>query len=176
MIRDLLELSRVGKAVHPEKDVDFSAVVEESLKILSSRVEEKGIELVVSDEFPRVRCDRRRMVQVLENLLSNAIKFMGENPSPRIEIGNREEDGCHRFWVRDNGIGLDPQYHGRIFELFQSLMEVSDEEGTGVGLTIARKIIEHHAGRIWVESAKGEGSTFYFTLPKMSGKPKGESP
>ena len=166
LIKDLLELSRVGRTAHQNEEVDFSAVVEESMKVLGSNIEERGIELVVADEFPRVRCDRKRMVQVMENLLSNAIKFIGKNLSPRFEIGYKEEDEVHRFWVRDNGIGIDPRYHGKIFQLFQSLKEVTDEQGSGVGLTIVRKIIEQHGGRIWVESAKGKGSTFYFTLPK----------
>lgn len=167
LISNLLELSRVGRVAYSKEEVNFSAVVKEAVKAFSSGIEEGGIELVVADEFPRLRCDRQRMVQVMENLLSNAIRFMGENPSPRIEIGHREEDGFHRFWVKDNGIGIDPQYHGNIFELFQCLKEAKDAEGTGVGLTIAKKIIEQHGGRIWVESAKGRGSTFYFTLPKM---------
>jgi PAS domain S-box-containing protein len=167
LIKDLLELSRVGGVMQPEEEVDFSAVVKESLMVLLPRIEEGGIELMMVDGFPVVRCDRKRMVQVMENLLTNAIKFRGENPSPRIEIGNREEEGFHRFWVKDNGIGIDPQYHGRIFEVFQSLREVKDDEGTGMGLTIAKKIVEQHGGRIWVESAKGKGSTFSFTLPKM---------
>ncbi len=167
LIKDLLELSRVGRVVNPEEEMDFSAVVDESLKVLRPRIEEARIELVVADQFPVVRCDRRRMVQVMENLLSNAVKFMGDNLSPRIEIGCREEDGFHRFWVEDNGIGIDHQYHGKIFEIFRSLKEVEDAEGTGVGLTIVQRIIEHHGGRIWVESAKGEGSTFSFVLPKQ---------
>ena len=167
LVKDLLELSRIGKVVHPKEEVDFSEVVEESLKVLGTRIEERGIELVVADEFPVVRCDRQRMVQVMDNFLLNAIKFMGENPSPRIEIGYREEDEFHRFWVKDNGIGIERRYHGKIFELFQSSGEVEDAEGTGVGLTIVKKIIEHHGGRIWVESVKDQGSTFSFTLPKQ---------
>ncbi|UCD72085.1 MAG: GHKL domain-containing protein, partial [Syntrophobacterales bacterium] len=166
LVKDLLELSRVGKVVHPKDGTDFSRVVQESVKVFSSRIEELGIALVMADEFPVVRCDRRRMTQVMENLLSNAIKFMGKNPSPRIEIGHREEDGVHRFWVKDNGIGIDSRYHEKIFEIFQSLKEVKDEEGTGVGLAIAKKIVEQHGGRIWVESAKRRGSTFFFTLPQ----------
>jgi light-regulated signal transduction histidine kinase (bacteriophytochrome) len=166
LIKDLLELSRIGRVVHAKEEVDFSQVVEESVKGFKKRIEERGIELVVADQFPVVRCEGQRMVQVVENFLSNAIKFMGENPSPRIEIGYREEDGSHQFWVKDNGIGIAPRYHGKIFELFQCLKEVEDEDGTGVGLTIAKKIVEQHGGRIWVKSAKGRGSTFSFTLPR----------
>jgi PAS domain S-box-containing protein len=168
LVKDLLELSRIGRVVHPKEEVDFSQVVEESVKGFKKRIKKRRIELVVADEFPVVACDKQRMMQVMENLLSNAIKFMGDNPSPRIEVGHREEeDGFHRFWVKDNGIGIDPQYHGKIFELFQSLGEVEDEEGTGVGLTIVRRVIEQQGGRVWLESAEGQGSTFYLTLPKM---------
>jgi signal transduction histidine kinase len=166
LIKDLLEFSRIGRVVHSKKEMDFSQVVEESLKVFGTRIEQEGIELVVANELPVVRCEGQRMVQVMENLFSNAIKFMGDNPSPRIEAGYREEDGFHRFWVKDNGIGIDPQYHEKIFELFQSLGEVEGEEGTGVGLAITRKIMEQHGGRVWVESVKGQGSTFYFTLPR----------
>jgi len=101
----------------------------------------------------------------LTNLISNAIKF-NDKPSPRIVIGYHEEPRDHRFFVQDNGIGIEPQYFEKIFGIFQRLHRSEDYGGTGVGLTIVQKIIDLHQGRIWVESKVGEGSTFFFTIPK----------
>jgi len=91
---------------------------------------------------------------------------MGDNPQPRIEIGHSEDDKNFIFFVKDNGIGIEPRYHQKIFELFQSLKDIKNVEGTGVGLTIVKRIIENHKGKVWVESEKGKGATFYFSIPK----------
>lgn len=102
----------------------------------------------------------------MQNLLENAVKFLGDQPNPRVEIGVREDRGATVFYVRDNGMGIEPSYHDRVFDLFEKL-EV-ESEGTGVGLALVKRIIEQHGGRIWVESAGvGEGSTFCFTLPDV---------
>jgi len=109
--------------------------------------------------------DRQRLVEVLQNLLDNAAKFMGHQPDPRIEIGQRGEDAEHGkiiFYVKDNGIGIAPEHHERIFGLFNQLDPKMG--GTGVGLALVKRIVEFHGGRIWVESEAGKGSTFYFTL------------
>jgi signal transduction histidine kinase len=104
--------------------------------------------------------------QVMENLLSNAVKYMGkENPAPRIDVGAIEQGGQKVFFVRDNGIGIEKKYYQKIFEIFQRLPAGKKiGEGTGVGLTIVKRIIEHHGGRIWLESEMGKGTTFFFTL------------
>jgi signal transduction histidine kinase len=104
------------------------------------------------------------MEQVIKNLFTNAIKYMGETPTPSIEIGATPSGAEVEIWVRDTGIGIEPAYHDKIFEIFQRLKEV-EAEGSGVGLPIVKKIVNAAGGRIWVESAKGQGSTFRFTWP-----------
>jgi light-regulated signal transduction histidine kinase (bacteriophytochrome) len=110
-----------------------------------------------------VHGDRTRLIEVIQNLVDNAVKFMGNQPNPRITIGeNKNEKDETIFFVHDNGMGIDSQYHERIFTLFNKLN--TDTEGTGIGLTLIKRIIEVHNGRIWLESEPGKGTTFYFTL------------
>jgi signal transduction histidine kinase len=110
-----------------------------------------------------VHGDRTRLTEVIQNLVDNAIKFIGSQPSPQVTIGAcANEENKAIFFVRDNGIGIEPQYHDRIFTLFNKLN--TDTEGTGIGLTLVKRIIEVHKGRIWLESELGKGTTFYFTL------------
>ncbi len=104
--------------------------------------------------------------QVFENLLVNAIKFTAGAKDPKIEIGYEDMGDSHKFYVRDNGIGIDPKHHRKIFEMFHRLKEIQDEEGTGLGLTIVDRIVNSHGGKVWVESEKDKGATFYFILPK----------
>ena len=93
---------------------------------------------------------------------------MGDTESPKIEIGYEERGGFHQFYIRDNGIGIDPKYHSKIFEMFQRLKKIEDREGTGLGLAIVERIVNNHGGKVWVRSETGKGATFYFTLPKPS--------
>ena len=120
--------------------------------------------MIVQKNFPNILGDHARLVEVMQNLISNATKFMGPQPRPTLEIGTNgiDTDGKTIFFVRDNGIGIDPQYHDRIFGLFNRLDPSVD--GTGIGLTLVKRIIEIHNGRIWLDSKLGEGATFYFTL------------
>ncbi|MGA7144780.1 MAG: ATP-binding protein, partial [Desulfobacterales bacterium] len=110
--------------------------------------------------------EMERLCQVMENLLSNAVKYIGkENPSPRIDVGAMTQDGHRVFFVRDNGIGIEKKYHEKIFEIFQRLPAAKKSaEGTGVGMTIVKRIIEHHGGNIWLDSEPGKGTAFFFTL------------
>jgi signal transduction histidine kinase len=133
---------------------------------LQDRLNKKGIELVVATDLPAIQCDRDRISQVFQNLLVNAIKYMRDTKNPKIEVGYEDIGNFHQFYVRDNGIGIDPQYHQKIFEIFQRLREIESEEGTGLGLTIVDKVVRHHGGKVWLESTKGKGATFYFTIPK----------
>jgi len=113
--------------------------------------------------LPIVFGDRVRLVEVMQNLLDNAVKFMGSQPEPMVEIGTCTHDGQAIIFVRDNGIGIAPQFHERVFGLFNRLDQTV--EGTGIGLTLVKRIIEIHGGRVWIESTgDGSGSTFYFTL------------
>ena len=108
--------------------------------------------------------DRQRLVEAVQNQVENACKFMGDQQKPHIQIGQRDsEDGTPVFFVRDNGMGIAPEHHDRIFGLFNKLDATSD--GTGIGLALVKRIIEVHGGRIWVESEAGKGATFCFTLP-----------
>ena len=166
LVSDLLTLSKIGRVVSNLKDIPSHEIVKNLTSDLQDRVKEKGIELVVTHNFPTISCDGERIYQVFQNLLVNAIKFMGDTESPQIEIGYADMGDFHQFSVRDNGIGIDPKYHRRIFDMFHRLKKIEDEEGTGLGLAIVYRIVADHDGKVWVESEKGKGATFYFTLPK----------
>lgn len=165
LIDDLLTLSRVGRVINPFADVPAPDILKEVTSSLYRRIEERKAEIRVHGELPVIYCDRIFMHQVFLNLISNAIKFCDKD-QPIVEIGCTDLPGEYRFYVRDNGIGIDERYHEKIFEIFESLNRREDYEGTGAGLTIVKKVIEEHHGRVWVESKLGEGSTFYFTIPK----------
>ncbi len=165
LLNDLLELSRVGRIANPPEDVPFGKVVKEAMDLVIDPVNETRIKVILQPDLPAVRGDHPRLVEVMQNLISNAIKFMGDQTTPTIEIGLKDfvQDGKPVFFIRDNGIGIEPQYHDRIFGLFNRLNPSIN--GTGIGLTLVRRIIEFHGGRIWVESEAGKGATFFFTLP-----------
>ena len=125
---------------------------------------EGSVEVEISSDLPVVYGDRARLVEVIQNLVDNAVKFMGDQPQPRIEIGVRKQNDERAFFIKDNGVGIEPQYHDKIFELFDKLNPNS--EGTGIGLALVKRIVNVHEGEIWVESqGNGFGATFYFTLP-----------
>jgi hypothetical protein len=175
LIEDLLEISRIERKRSSLEEVDAEGLLGEVKLRLEYAIKEKNAEIVVQDNLPRIFCDRVRLVEVFANLFSNAIKF-NDKPDPRIEVGYAERDDYHEFYVKDNGPGIEQQYYEKIFEIFQRLGKREDAEGTGAGLTIVRKIIEIHRGKIWVDSKVGEYTTFYFTIPKrkqdIAGKKK----
>lgn len=173
LIDDLLTLSRVGRVKNPFSDVPSSEILKDVTASLYRRIEEKKAEIKGQRELPVIYCDKVFMNQVFLNLLSNALKFCDKD-HPVVEVGYTDLPGEYRFHVRDNGIGIDERYFEKIFEIFESLNRREDYEGTGAGLTIVKKVIEEHHGRVWVESKLGEGSTFYFTVPKKkTGEGKG---
>jgi signal transduction histidine kinase len=166
LLEDLLELSRIGRLVNPPTEVPFADILHEALDMMSIQVAELKIEVVYPPDFPVVRVDRLRLIEVMQNLLENAVKFMGSQPQPRLEIGMRQptEGDEMIFFVKDNGIGIDTHYHETVFGLFHRLNP--EIEGTGIGLALVKRIIETHGGRIWIESAgEAQGTTFCFTLP-----------
>ncbi|HBZ57093.1 MAG TPA: hypothetical protein DEO88_16940 [Syntrophobacteraceae bacterium] len=124
------------------------------------------MEVDVSSDLPVVYGERKRISQLFDNLLSNAIKYLGkDNPNPCIGLGCREQAGEMVFFVRDNGIGIEERYFSKIFQIFERLPAAKQAgDGTGIGLTIVKRIVESHGGRIWLESQPGRGSTFFFTL------------
>ncbi len=163
LIMHLLELSRIGRVVGPVEEVVVAALLREIQEDLAVELEETGTELVVQEPLPVVRADRGRIRQVFTNLIDNAVKFRSEERPLRIEVGCQKKRGFYRFHVADNGIGIAPQYQEQIFEPFRQLD--AKTEGVGMGLALAKKIVEHHGGRVWVESEAGKGTTFYFTVP-----------
>ncbi|MEW6555554.1 MAG: ATP-binding protein [Actinomycetota bacterium] len=164
MIDDLLALSRVENRGGEFELVDSEKVLEGVLRDIGLAVEENEAE-ITHDDLPSVIADEAQLSKLLQNLITNAIRFRGEE-APRVHVSARQEIGEWVFSVADNGIGIDPKYHERIFQIFERLNPRSDVSGTGIGLSITRKIVERHGGRIWVESEPGRGSTFYFTLPE----------
>jgi signal transduction histidine kinase len=164
LIHDLLEFSRIDSQAKEFQDVSMEEVLGKTLDNLSVSIREE--KAVISHEpLPNIKADDLQMIQVLQNLIANALKFRGVDP-PRIHISGDDEGDHWRFSVKDNGIGIDPQYQDKIFVLFQRLHTKEEYEGTGIGLAICKKIVERHGGRIWFDSRPGSGTTFYFTMPK----------
>ena len=165
LLMDLLELSRIGRLMNPPQIVPFETIVQEALDLVQGGILERGVKVRIHSNLPEVHGDRVRLVEVLLNLIDNAVKFMGDQPEPLIEIGFRSDSAQPVFFVRDNGIGIQPEFHERVFGLFNRLSQ--GIEGTGVGLTLVRRIVEVHGGRVWIESrGLGTGTTFCFTLAK----------
>jgi PAS domain S-box-containing protein len=162
MIRDILELSRLGSRSEPSAPTDFNTVTEQALATLEPAIEASGAS-ISHDKLPTLPADRGQICRLLENLVGNAIKFHNGAP-PVVHISAFQEPDQWVFSVRDNGIGMDPQHSERIFDMFQRLQD-GDQPGSGVGLAICKDIVERHGGRIWVQSMRGEGSTFYFSIP-----------
>ena len=164
LIDDLLQYSRTGnEPVGDKVATDANLILGLALQQLQLRIEESGAKITF-DKLPVVVSNQDLLVRVFQNLIGNAIKYSDERPA-EIHVSCKREAGEWVFSVKDNGIGIDPQYHDRIFEPFQRLRHARDTSGTGVGLAICKRIVERHGGRMWVESAEGKGSTFMFTIP-----------
>ncbi|HYG34364.1 MAG TPA: ATP-binding protein, partial [Clostridia bacterium] len=166
LITDLLAFSRVGTQGKEHVLQDLNELLKDALQNLQAAIHSAQVK-VISDPLPNLVVDGRQIVQLLQNLIGNAIKFKGERP-PEIRVGARRQDSGWVVWVADNGIGIEPQYFERIFQIFQRLHTRRHYPGTGIGLAICKKIVERHGGNIWVESKPGEGSTFYFSIPELS--------
>jgi two-component system, sensor histidine kinase and response regulator len=162
LIRDLLAYSQIESKAPEHTLTDCDDVLAHVLRDLQQAIEENEAE-IVSDPLPTIVADAKQLKLVFQNLLNNALKFRSTK-RPRIHISATREGQNWRFAVCDNGIGLNPQDTARIFQLFQRLHTRREYPGTGIGLTICKKIIEHHGGQIWVESTLGQGATFFFTV------------
>jgi signal transduction histidine kinase len=163
ILRNLLEFARIGRVSRPPQKVDLRQLVEEVLHSLDGVIRDRNIVVRIAPDFPPVFGDRVRLRELFEHLIANAAKYTVEQKQPVIEIGARLQEAPPVIFVRDNGLGIEPRYHNRIFELFEKLDP--NMEGTGIGLALAKRIVEVHGGQIWVESeGKGQGATFCFTL------------
>ncbi|MGZ4846225.1 MAG: PAS domain S-box protein [Halobacteriota archaeon] len=167
LINDLLKYSRVGTRREPLEPISTEIILSEAISNLEMAIDESHA-IITHDKLPVVLGDEPQLVQLFQNVLSNAIKFKSDE-APAIHVGVQETRDDWVFSVHDNGIGIDMKYAERIFTVFQRLHTRSEYPGTGIGLAVVKKIVERHDGRIWVESAPGKGSTFYFTLPKKEG-------
>ncbi|HXF78671.1 MAG TPA: ATP-binding protein [Usitatibacter sp.] len=164
LIEDLLAYSRVGTRGRELSPASSAAALDKALSNLRASQEASGAR-ITHDEMPEVVADATQLTQLFQNLIGNAMKFRAAD-DPRIHVGAETRDKVWAFTVRDNGIGLDPQYADRIFMMFQRLHNKAEYPGTGIGLAICKKIVERHGGHIWVESRPGEGATFGFTLAR----------
>jgi len=165
LIDDLLEYSRVGRQGEILQKTDLNKVLESVKALHQSTLETTGAS-VVWDEMPAIICEKIHIQQVFNNLVSNSLKYSRVNKAPKIEISFEEQPGYWKFSVKDNGIGIDPENKSVIFDLFRRADYKSDRSGSGIGLAICKKVVEQHHGEIWVESRKGKGSTFHFTISK----------
>jgi light-regulated signal transduction histidine kinase (bacteriophytochrome) len=163
LIHDLLAYSRVDRQKIELVPVDAGDAVRRALANLSEAIREAGAS-VACDTLPTVPADPAQLTQLFQNLIGNAIKYRG-HAAPRVGVAVQQTGAEWEFSVRDNGIGIEPQYFERIFNLFQRLHTRNEYPGTGIGLAICKKIAQRHGGRIWVKSVPGHGSTFYFSIP-----------
>lgn len=162
LIHDLLQYARVSSRIEEPGPVDLAEVVEFAVANYSQKIAESGAR-VITGEMPVLKADRTQLAQVFQNLLANALEYAHPDRAPEIEVRAEKQDHEWTFSVKDNGIGIDAAFFNKIFLIFQRLHR--DGPGTGIGLAVCKKIVERHGGRIWVESAPGQGATFFFTLP-----------
>lgn len=163
LINDLLLFSRVSTRGKSFVETNLESVLQRALQNLQMQIQESNA-IIEHDSLPVVKADASQLVQVFQNLISNSIKFCSEK-TPHILISAEQQDENWLFSVKDNGIGIDPEYFNRIYVIFQRLHTRKNYPGTGIGLAICKRIVERHGGRIWVESEPGMGSTFFFTIP-----------
>ena len=163
LIDGVLQYSRVGRTEEKPLEVNLESFIPEAIDMLAPP---KNIKITIEDKMPVINCEETHIMQLFQNLLSNAIRYM-DKPKGRIKVGCVEDGDFWKFSIADNGPGIEKKHFKKIFTMFHTLPANEESEGTGVGLTVAKKLVELHGGSIWVESKVGEGSTFFFTLPKQ---------
>jgi light-regulated signal transduction histidine kinase (bacteriophytochrome) len=163
MINDLLSFSRIESRGRTFETINTEDALKASLANLHVAISETNA-IITHDPLPTIKADASQVIQLFQNLVGNGVKFRGAEP-PHVHISARKEGNEWVFSVRDNGIGIEPQYFGRIFQVFQRLHTREEYSGNGIGLATCKRIVERHGGRIWVESEIGKGTTFYFTIP-----------
>ena len=169
MLRNLLEVVNQTEVADRRERVDVEAVVQDAVARAHTAIEAKGIAVEIGS-LPPLHAEQQKMLHVFENLVSNACKYVGDKASPRIEIGSQADNGIIDYYVRDNGIGIEPNQHHRIFQLYhrapEQLVGGVAQQGHGIGLAVVKRIVQRYGGRIWVESTPGEGSTFHLNFPR----------
>ncbi|MBI4963669.1 MAG: GHKL domain-containing protein [Desulfomonile tiedjei] len=166
LIDSILHYSRLGRIREEQTAVDLNILVSEVIQLVGPPAH---ISITVENELPTIICEETRIQELFQNLLDNAIKY-SDKPEGRIRIGCAREDSHWKFGISDNGPGIDQKYHEKVFQIFQTLHSRDEVESTGIGLTVVRKIVELHGGKVWVESQMGSGTTFFFTLPDARGE------
>ena len=168
LICGVLDYSRVDSRSRPFMPMPFLGVFNDVVALLDSSIQDAGGQ-VTCGELPVVMGDRSQFVQLMQNLIGNGLKYHGDK-SPHVHVSAEHQGNEWTFSVRDNGIGIDPKYHERIFEIFKRLHDQKQYPGTGIGLAVCRRVVNRHGGRIWAESEAGQGSVFYFTIPEGTAK------
>jgi PAS domain S-box-containing protein len=163
LIDSISQYSKIGRVEEKKVAVNLNKLVTKVIDIIAPP---ENISITIENELPTIECEQTRITQVFQNLLSNAVKYM-DKLTGQIKVGCVEVDGCWEFYVADNGPGIEERYFEKIFQLFQTLTPRDEFESTGIGLTVTKKIVELYNGKIWVKSEPGQGSTFFFTLPKQ---------
>lgn len=164
LINDLLRFSRVGTSTDEIVPVDCNDIVANVIKVYDQKIRENNAIVEISG-LPVVKANKTQVEQLFQNLIGNALKYRGKE-TPHIEVGCEEDEALWRFYVKDNGIGIDPRFYDKVFVIFQRLHGKGEYGGTGIGLAICKKIVERHGGKIWIESVLEKGSVFYFSMPK----------
>lgn len=168
IIDDILEFSKLEQSQQPKETSSLEEAKDQVLKLLSDKIKEQKAIMIVSPDLPNLVIEKTHLIQLLQNLVENALTY-NNKPYPQVHIGLGKEDKNNpnmvHFFVRDNGIGIEPQYQEKVFDMFARLHTLQEYPGTGLGLAICRKIVSRYGGKIWVESAKDIGSTFHVLLP-----------
>ena len=166
LIKDVLELSKIGRTETQLDQIDVQETLDEILMDAPLKFSQQHVQVYNKNQVQVLHYNRHGFRHIFSNLIENALKFCAYQESAKVEIGSEEDEKEYRFYVRDNGVGIDPKYHQSIFDLFYRIQDLKTVEGTGVGLTIVQRVLEMYGGRIWVDSEKGIGTTFFFAIPK----------
>jgi light-regulated signal transduction histidine kinase (bacteriophytochrome) len=163
LINDLLDYSRITSRGKDFTRIDISQPLGQAISNLHQLITDNTA-LVTNEDMPTLNLDESQIIRVFQNLIENAIKYKKKSELPKIHISFKKKENLYEFAVRDNGIGMNMQFHDRVFTIFQRLHSKEEYPGTGIGLSICKRIVERHGGKIWFESKENEGTTFYFTL------------